>query len=74
VPRVYDEDDDADDADLPIVEASCHVCGVAAPPTRSAHTLISAQHGWRLARAKSDEGGGAPQWFCSACWRARGGQ
>jgi hypothetical protein len=69
VPRVYDDDVDPDDADVPIVNASCHVCEVSAPPTRSAHTLISSRHGWRLLRGA--DGAGGVQWTCAKCWRAR---
>jgi hypothetical protein len=70
-PRLYDDDVDADDADVPIVNASCHVCGISAPPTRSAHTLISSRHGWRLLRGERDAGAGRIQWICAKCWRAR---
>jgi hypothetical protein len=71
VPRVYDDDVDADDAAVPIVNASCHVCGISAPPTRSAHTLISSKHGWRLLRGEGDGDAGGVQWNCASCWKAR---
>jgi hypothetical protein len=71
VPRVYDDDVDPDHADVPIVNASCHACGVSAPPTRSAHTLISSRHGWRLLRDERDDAAGGVQWICAECWKAR---
>jgi hypothetical protein len=46
----------------------CVDCAASAPTTNTAHTLISAQHGWRLARRKTPEGQSLVEWRCPGCW------
>jgi len=72
VPRVHDDDGlDPDDVDQPIVDAKCDDCRLTAPPTRSAHTLISARHGWRVTRSELLNGSFSLTWFCPDCWKRR---
>ncbi|GAC1576064.1 MAG: hypothetical protein NVS3B20_25160 [Polyangiales bacterium] len=58
------EDDDDDNAPAPAPYV-CTDCGAQAPATRTSYSLISSEHGWRLAR-KTDR----PEfvWRCPACW------
>lgn len=48
----------------------CSDCGATAPGTRTAYTLISAKHGWRLLR----EPDGQMMWLCPGCANARRGR
>ena len=48
----------------------CVDCGASSPPTRTAHTLISAKHGWRLSRKKLSDGSTAYEWRCQGCFTA----
>jgi hypothetical protein len=48
----------------------CSACGTATPSTQTAHTLISAQHGWRLVRERTAEGE-LLAWYCPRCWSKR---
>jgi hypothetical protein len=41
------------------------------PENASAHTLISPEHGWRLARRRRPDGSFALDWYCKDCWRLR---
>jgi hypothetical protein len=59
-----DEEDD-DDAQS---QRQCVSCRVLSPKTHTAHTLISAQYGWRLARVALAEGGHRLEWRCPPCW------
>ena len=52
-------------------DRQCIACGSVAPAA-SAHTLISAKHGWRLRRA-GEIGSARMEWFCPNCWAARRG-
>jgi hypothetical protein len=40
-----------------------------APTTKTAHTLISREYGWRLARRHMPDGSWALQWRCASCWQ-----
>jgi hypothetical protein len=44
-------------------------CGVDAPETNTAHTLISQTHGWRLTRVRTQDGSWAVEWRCADCWK-----
>jgi hypothetical protein len=46
----------------------CVGCRAWSPPTETEHTLISAQHGWRLTRRFDDAGTMVVEWRCPACW------
>jgi len=46
----------------------CVDCGAPSPKTRSAHNLISSEHGWRLSRVPDIMGGHRFEWRCPACW------
>jgi hypothetical protein len=62
-------DDELDDDDEPSPSRRvCVGCGVSAPPTRTAHTLISSKHGWRLERIAESEGAHRYDWRCPKCW------
>jgi hypothetical protein len=50
------------------LQHQCVDCKTLAPSTDSDHTLISAQHGWRLTRGKTAGGHNAMEWRCPACW------
>jgi hypothetical protein len=57
------------------IPPQCVDCSASAPTTNTAHTLISAQHGWRLARRKTPEGQRVIEWRCPRCWlRYKSGQ
>lgn len=45
----------------------CSVCGAGAPGTDYA-TFISAEHGWRLVRCRTDAVD-LMNWFCPLCWQ-----
>ena len=60
-----------DDDEEPQPQRHCVGCKTLAPPTRTAHTLISAKHGWRLQRAADHDGGVRMEWLCPECWNAR---
>ena len=49
----------------------CARCKAVSPENASAHTLISAEHGWRLARRQRADGSFALDWYCKDCWRLR---
>src|SRR5258708_11467505 len=54
-----DDDDDEDELgdDGPASsQRLCVDCGASAPRTRTAHTLISSKHGWRLERIPEPDG------------------
>jgi hypothetical protein len=63
-----DDEDDDDDGAAPS-RRRCVGCGDLSPPTRSAHTLISSEHGWRLARQITARGEYVYEWRCPKCWR-----
>lgn len=64
-----DEDEDEDgDPEAPVSVRRCVDCHVDAPKTRTAHTLISSKHGWRLHRSRSDAGETILAWRCPTCW------
>ncbi len=46
----------------------CVDCTMLAPQTTTAHTLISAQHSWRLIR-REVSGKRVLEWRCPDCWR-----
>jgi len=48
------EDDDLLEA--PASRRQCKDCKIFAPPTETAHTLISSRHGWRLSRKQTPHG------------------
>lgn len=62
--------DDDDDGDVDGSTWYCVDCGASSPKTRTAHTLISSKHGWRLARIPDDKGGYRFEWRCPGCWTA----
>src|SRR5690349_16474193 len=62
--------DDDDDSDVDGPTWYCVDCGASSPKTRTAHTLISSKHGWRLARIPDDRGGYRFEWRCPGCWSA----
>jgi len=62
---------DDDDDDAPVSERRCVDCSKLSPKTQTAHTLISAQHGWRLLRASDATGGVGYEWRCPQCWATR---
>ncbi len=51
------------------MEPICVDCSKVSPPTRTEHTLRSAEHGWRLHRAHAADGTVVLQWRCPTCWR-----
>ncbi len=59
--------DDEDDDDAAASAHICHDCHKAAPPTNTAHTLISSLHGWRLTRRAVGDGTFAFEWRCRPC-------
>lgn len=59
---------DPDDEDEAPSQRQCVACRAVAPKTNTAHTLISAQYGWRLARVALAEGGYRLEWRCPPCW------
>jgi hypothetical protein len=54
-------------SELPFI--TCVDCGVAAPETDTAYTLISARFGWRLQYAVDAAGRRLPEWRCGECYR-----
>ncbi len=42
----------------------CADCGIPAPATESAYTLISSRHGWRLQYEVDARGEKQPKWRC----------
>lgn len=48
---------------------TCISCGKKSPATNTDYTLISAQFGWRLLRARLPDGGIEMEWRCPECWR-----
>jgi hypothetical protein len=51
------------------MEPICVDCNKTSPPTRTEHTLLSAEHGWRLHKGQSTDGTVVMQWRCPTCWR-----
>jgi hypothetical protein len=49
-------------------QRQCVDCRTFAPRTRTAHTLISAQFGWRLSRTALASGEFLYEWRCPACF------
>ena len=47
---------------------TCVRCGKSPPETNTDYTLISAQFGWRLTRARRDDGVNILEWRCPECW------
>jgi hypothetical protein len=47
----------------------CVGCGKQSPETETNYTLISAQFGWRLSRARTGDGTLLVEWRCPNCWR-----
>ena len=63
-----DEDDSAE-------RRQCGDCGVDAPETHTAHTLIGTKHGWRLSRTRLPTGDGyLLRWRCPPCWASHKGR
>ena len=48
---------------------TCVDCQRQSPATDTKYTLISSQHGWRLARTRKSDGIIAVEWRCPPCWR-----
>lgn len=67
IPSVRDELP-SDDDDEPLSQHQCVMCRTMSPATRTAHTLISSQHGWRVARTPIKTGGFLFEWHCPTCW------
>jgi hypothetical protein len=51
-----------------VEDPRCADCGVHAPKTTTAHTLISREHAWRLIR-RSVADGVVAEWRCPRCWQ-----
>lgn len=47
----------------------CIDCGLQAPETESAYTLIGQRHGWRLTWLLDATGKRTPEWRCDKCFR-----
>ena len=47
---------------------TCTDCGQKSPVTETNYTLIGKQHGWRMTRAVTPDGGFAVEWRCPVCW------
>ena len=64
-----DEDfDDEEDGGPASSQRLCVDCKSAAPRTKTAHTLISSKHGWRLERVAESDGSYRFDWRCPKCW------
>lgn len=50
-------------------EIVCIDCGLKAPETDTAYTLIGQRHGWRLTWVLDGAGKRAPEWRCDKCFR-----
>lgn len=61
---------DAENDEPATAPRKCSDCGATAPGTRTAYTLISAKHGWRLLRDADAQ----MIWLCPACANARRGR
>jgi hypothetical protein len=48
---------------------TCADCGQEPPATQTNYTLISARHGWRLARSVDENGRKVMKWRCPECWK-----
>jgi YD repeat-containing protein len=46
----------------------CKGCGAESPQTNTNYTLISQQHGWRLAFEYEADGRRVAHWRCPKCW------
>ncbi len=46
----------------------CQECGAESPQTNTNYTLISKQHGWRLALQDGADGRRVAHWRCPKCW------
>jgi len=64
----FDLDDADEEEEAEAQRRQCVSCKVFAPRTNTAHTLISAQYGWRLARVALADGGHQLEWRCPPCW------
>jgi hypothetical protein len=53
----------------PSERRTCVDCNALAPTTKTAHTLISREYGWRLARRHMPDGSWTLQWRCASCWQ-----
>lgn len=62
------EEEDEDEGSGAAARRTCVGCHHLSPPTRSEHTLISAQHGWRLSRVPVAGGEARLEWRCPSCW------
>jgi hypothetical protein len=54
----------------------CVDCGLEAPVTETAYTLISPRHRWRLRKVVDAAGHQVVEWRCAPCWaklRAKAG-
>lgn len=51
------------------VRRQCFECGKYSPPAQTSYTLISASHGWRLAREVGPAGRPRMVWRCPQCWQ-----
>jgi hypothetical protein len=71
--RLAPDDDDEDEdegAEAASSKRLCVDCGASAPRTKTAHTLISSKHGWRLERIAQENGHFRFDWRCPKCWLA----
>jgi hypothetical protein len=46
----------------------CVDCGLEAPATQTAYTLISPAHRWRLRKVADASGRQVIEWRCAKCW------
>jgi hypothetical protein len=53
----------------PSERRTCVDCNAIAPQTKTAHTLISREYGWRLLRQETPDGKWVLYWRCAACWQ-----
>lgn len=66
-----DEEDEEEEAPI---SHRCVDCAAESPKARSAHTLISAKHGWRLTRIAGPNGSHHFEWRCPKCWASHKAQ
>lgn len=59
------------DSDSSNYRHRCVDCGTLSPSTQTNYTLISSQHGWRLARGVDPSGTPVMEWRCPKCWSKR---
>ncbi|MGA2447930.1 MAG: hypothetical protein ABTD50_04555 [Polyangiaceae bacterium] len=51
-----------------VARECCADCGLEAPATQTAYTLISPAHRWRLEKGVDASGRQVVKWRCAKCW------